>query len=535
MIVVAATSEVAALSLAPDVVRRGRDWLIFGGVLLVAATLATIDVPGYFGGRWDDGRYLDAALQWVARGPSLGTDHWALRWPVVLPTAAAIELFGRNRAAAMLPGLTYFFALLTLNFWAIRRFFGARVAGIALLVLMTTAEVMLSATRLTAELPELLFWTASVWAFVMAATTPTRDRGWMVAAGLAAGLAWATRETAMSLIIAFAAMFAAGIGPRRANYKWLAAGFFAVALPEQASLWHASGDWLYRLHTDLRHIELPSTNLRGLVAPGQFAPMNVTVASRWAGAGPVHLFWALDPWLNLLLNARYSLTFLLAAVAAGGVRAIGARPRGGWRLIGLLAAVGALHIAVVVYVIATDPKPRMFMPALACAALIVALCAAPSWHRRPTRMLLGGLGMLKLSAVIVSISVGSVYNRGYPALAEQVVADAPGVVYANRWTRSRLALGAPPLLARLADGLPPVGGLWLTSGNIKDDTRFDTVPPPPARWTMVGRYEGRATPFTLPLIELFARVSGTHPLAGLSPVVVLYRRLPDAPKPLPAR
>ncbi len=534
MVTVAATLDGRMVPL-PRPAILTRDWLIFAGVMFAAALLVAIDRAGYFGGRWDDGRYLDAALAWVERGPTLGTTHWALRWPTVLPTAASIELFGRNRGAAMLPFIAYFAGVLTVNFWAIRRFFDARTAALAVLALVTIGEVMMGVTRLTGELPELLFWSAGIWAFVAAAAASgTRQRNWLILAGIAAGLGWATRETAISLPLAFAAAFATGVGPRRARFGWLAVGFAVVALPEQLTLWHASGDWLYRMHVDLRHIEVPSNNLRGLVAHGQFAPMNGGVASRWLGIGPVHLFWAVDPWINLFLNMRYGLVFALAAGSAAWLALLGQRPRGGWTLVATIAALGALHVATVVYLIATDPKARMFMPAMAAAALILALCVVPLWRDRKARILIVTFGIVKVLTVIVAISVNGVFNRGYPVIAEEALAATTGPIGVNRWTRSRLALGPVALRARLSEALPPVGGLWLTSGNVNDDVRLDTLPPPEARWQVVRRVAGRETPFTLPLIALASGKPGAGLVAGFVPVMVLYRRLPDAPPPKPA-
>ena len=48
----------------------------------------------------DAERYIRAALVWAEEGPTLGETHWALRYPIVLPVAAAFRLFGPSEIAA---------------------------------------------------------------------------------------------------------------------------------------------------------------------------------------------------------------------------------------------------------------------------------------------------------------------------------------------------------------------------------------------------------------------------------------------------
>jgi 4-amino-4-deoxy-L-arabinose transferase-like glycosyltransferase len=503
-----------------------RDASLFALVIGVAAVLLVLDPPGYFGGRWDDGRYLDAALRWVASGPVLGTEHWSLRWPVVAPAAAAIEAFGRTRTVLMLPGLATLALLLTLNFWAARRLFGSVAAAVAMLALLTTSEILFAATRLTADLPELLFLSAGAWAFVFAARTDGAARTrWLIACGVAAGLAWAVRETAASLPLVLGLVFLTGIGVPRRSYVWIAIGFLAVLLPEQIVLWLASGDPLYRLHVDLRHIEVPSTNLRGLVAGGGTAPLNASVMARWEGVGPVRFHYLVDPWLNLFLNGRYGLVFLIAGLAV-----LAARRRVDGRAVAILAGLAAAHIAFVVYVVATDPKPRMFMPAILCACLAVGIAAPLAWRGR-ARIWLGILAGLKLTLLLVTIDITAVYNSRFDILAAKAVTRVPGPVHVDRWTLNTVALVDRQTRARLVPGEPPVGGLYLTVAK-RGDPHADAVPNPAHRWQAIVRVTSTVEPH---VVRSFRAVipagSGIERLiARAPPVATLYRRLPDAPK-----
>ncbi len=495
-----------------------RDILPFGLVLAVAALLLTVNPLGYFGGHWDDGRYLEAAQAWAAHGPVPGTNHWALRWPVVAPTAAAIRWFGLSRATLMLPGLATLVAVLTVNFWAARREFGSAVAAVACLALLTTPEPMRAATRLTADLPELLFWSAALWAFWFG-----RDgaRGWLLAAGAAAALAWATRETGLGLLLLFALAFSAGVGPRRAAYVWLAAGFAAVWLPEQWMLWAATGDPLYRMHIDLRHIEIASNDLAGGTAPGTSAPLNASLMRRWSGAGPLRLHWAIDPWLNLFVNPAYGLDFLLAALGLAWLRRVNRGPaKGRIRALALpVLAVIAANVACTVYLIATDPKPRMFMPAIGAACLLLGLVAVALWRREPRRTLIAA-ATVKLIALLVMLDVATSYVE-LPALTRAALAAASGPVCTDRWTASTLTLTDAGVRSRLITSSPGPGALYLTAGKLGDYTGSDT-PPANFRWQTIWRGHSIRVPVTIQLV----RAVGVAPAYRYPALyVTLYRRL----------
>ncbi len=491
-----------------------RDRLLFALVLAVAALLLIVNPLGYFGGHWDDGRYLAAAQAWVAHGPVLGTDHWALRWPVIVPAAAAIRWLGLSRGSLMLPGLATLAAVLAVNFWAARRQFGSAAATVTCLAMLTTAEPMRAATRLTADLPELLFWSASLWAFWFA-----RDgaRGWLLTAGVAAGCAWATRETGLGLMLLFALAFVSGTGPPRAAYGWIATGFVAVWLPEQLALWAASGDPLYRMHTDLRHIEIASNDLAGGTAPGTTAPLNASLMRRWSGAGPLRLHWAVDPWLNLFVNPGYGFDFVLAALAAVWLRRDNLHGAG--RLAAVVSAIAASNVACTVYIIATDPKPRMFMPAMGAACLLLAVAAFGLWRRGHRRVLIAA-SAIKVIALLVMLDVATGYSE-LPALTRAALTAAPGPVHVDSFTASTLALIDTELRARLADSQPNPHALYLTAGKLADYTGSD-APPADHRWQIIWRGHSARVPVTLRLAQTLGLAPGYRYPALY---VTLYRRL----------
>jgi hypothetical protein len=82
------------------------------------------------------------------------------------------------------------------------------------------------------------------------------------------------------------------------------------------------------------------------------------------------LFWPIDPWLNLLWSPRSALLLAssLLSIFLFGRHLPIAQRRQAWRLVG-----GATLIALgLVYALAVDPKPRMFMSLYAALALVSA-------------------------------------------------------------------------------------------------------------------------------------------------------------------
>lgn len=61
---------------------------------VVAAMVLWWRWVGYQG--TDDSYYAAAAMAWVSAFPALGTDHWSLRYPVVLPMAGFLVVLGRS-------------------------------------------------------------------------------------------------------------------------------------------------------------------------------------------------------------------------------------------------------------------------------------------------------------------------------------------------------------------------------------------------------------------------------------------------------
>jgi 4-amino-4-deoxy-L-arabinose transferase-like glycosyltransferase len=504
-------------------IERRQTIIALSGLCAFIALIVAINPLGFFGGHWDDGRYLDSAVRWATTGPELGSTHWALRWPVVLPAAGLVWLSGLTRAALMLPSLLTFATLILFNFWAARRAFGIAGATIAAAALITTPEIALWATRLNADLIEMLFWSVALWAFYFARTAPVDQRRWLLVAGVSAGLAWATRETSIGLLLLFGIGFVIGFGVRRVQYLWILLGFVLIAIPEQMILWHVSGDIFYRLHVDMNHIQIPSNDMTGLTAPGESAPLNPEIMARWSGDGPVRLHWLINPWANLFLNFKFGFNFIIAAIAIF----IWRRKTSGdeWTPVVTLSGVALANVITILYIVAADPKARMFMPAT------LAMCIMLGWlasriKSSKFRYLLYILLTIKAVFTLVVIDVKPNFNRA----TDMAVAAAQTTVepiHVDIWGLSHLALADPALKTRLTIDETPVGGLFMTVGIMNDEVG-DDAPPPGASWKMLYRQSTGQMPNTITMLRPLANALGLMRNYRYKAVYVsLYRRLPD--------
>jgi 4-amino-4-deoxy-L-arabinose transferase-like glycosyltransferase len=470
-------------------------------VLLVLAAFFMVNNPlGYFGGNWDDGRYAHMIMEWVTRGPVIGTNHWGLRWPVVLPAVASVEAFGVTRAALMVSPIIFVTTLIMFNFWAARHFLGLAAAAVGTAAIVTTPEIMIWGTRLNPDVPEVLFWSMALWSFALAreasiAGAVRRARNWLIIAGLSAGLAWATRETSLGLVLVFGAAFLAGVGVPRWSFGWIAAGFGLIAIPEMLILWDATGDPLYRLHVDLNHTQIHSHDIKGGVTPGQIAPLNPDVMNRWEGAGPIRLHWAFDPWINFFANYKFGLAFLMA----GGLWFAAQRQmsREDRRIMIALLIVILINILTNLYVANTDPKVRMFMPAIVAACIAIGWCAVRVVGAKGRRILIT-LFVFKFLATFVYTDLKANFT-GATELVGAALQSVDGPVYANRQAMAHIILIDPKLKARVRLGIAPVGGTQLTVG-VRRDIEGQEPPPAGRTWHALWQRSTDQMPLTWRLI-----------------------------------
>lgn len=170
--------------------------------------------------------------------------------------------------------------------------------------------------------------------------------------------------------------------------------------------------------------------------------------SRLASRGRHRFHWTIDPLVNLLAHPAINITIfgalLLALVARLTSRA---EPVTDQR-IAWLSTGAVLHFLVLSFVLAIDPKPRMFLPQVFIAATVVGVLADRLWTRLPTILLL---------ILIGARAVTSIWDpQPIARLAQPTVEiwmDAAGWrVQLEDYTARALALS--PSLERLQPGSP---------------------------------------------------------------------------------
>jgi hypothetical protein len=222
--------------------------------LLIYAATAGLSWGGL--GTWDAISYTNAALDLLENGATLGETHWALRYPLVLPMAASMAMFGPSELAATLPNIAYGAGLVVVS-----TLFAARVLGTetgVILGVLVAASMPLTLFPLSIEIrgPETFFVVLSLWLFVSGVqrdVAPVR----LLGSGVCAALAFLCREVAAFVPLTLVLLSLLYV-PREnlvVALGLMAAGFLAVIVGEMVFYTIASGDPLYRYRLSLVHKE----------------------------------------------------------------------------------------------------------------------------------------------------------------------------------------------------------------------------------------------------------------------------------------
>ena len=376
------------------------EWKWVAAILVIVA-IGLANPVGFGGGGADDGRYLVAAQCWLAHGPCVPTNHWEGRWPVVGSLALALGLFGSSEFTAALPSLVAAGLCLVQLTLIGNRLFGSPVGYVAAAVLAATPTFIIEATHPAVEPIEL--------AFVLAAALLTVDRRPLLA-GIALGMAFQTRETAVAALAPFAWMMRRD---RRA-LAMFGAGFLLPLAAEVAvyGLWINKP--LLRFQLSIAHTSIPSSELRHY--DGKWPFLNRSLLENWRYEPGLRVHWLVDGFVNLFVNFKTNLLFLVTPILLAFYR-----PKG-TRQIAFLVASAFAYAAVLIYVLCIDPKPRMFTPALAALALAF---AAIAWRCRGPVIAAMIIAIVPLSLVVLQ---SQPRMRHWRAAGEQWVRQFPGKV-----------------------------------------------------------------------------------------------------------
>ncbi|MBA3666593.1 MAG: glycosyltransferase family 39 protein [Sphingomonas sp.] len=372
-------------------------YLVPFAVLAVAILLNPV---GFIGGDADDLQYLEASRCWLANGPCLPHDHWQARWPIVAPLTVVIAMLGETRWTIALPSLAASLACLALVYQLGQRLFDDRAACLAASLLAISPVFALQALAPNVDTIELALILGGFAALLQ--SRDDRRLIWPVLCGLSFALAVQARETALAVGPVALVAFAMAHPPRTRSAHWLAAAAaFALPFAIEAMVFALqTGDPLYCRRLSLGHVGLQTTELQGRTRIDGLPFFNRELIANWRHEPGLSLHWTIDGLANLIVNPRTAGLFLILPFLWLMARHwLGDRRR---QILRFLVAAAIVHAAIIIYVLAIDPKPRTMLFELACVALAVAALLAVLMRERPTtaKALIGAIALIAGANII---------------------------------------------------------------------------------------------------------------------------------------
>lgn len=342
-------------------------------VILLATLLIALNPVVFVGGGNDDFHYLQAARCFAENGFCVAPDHWWSRLPLVAPLGASIALFGASRASLAIVPFAYSLAAILLFVAMMQRQFGRVPATIAGLALVATPVIADDLVRLAVDLAELAWLLAAL--FCLQSRARGGDFRWLVLAGMCAALAVETRATSLVALPVFAAALLL-MKSRTRDLAAFACGFAAPMAAQSIADLAFTGNALHHWQLQLGHTALPSTQLPQAAANSGSPILNLAIIRAWPPAAGIDSHWSVRALVNLFASPEAGLTLCAAAlVAIASLRELSWRSPGGRTLI-LAICGGALWFVSLVFLLAIDPRPRMFEPVVAVAAAVIGVLVA---------------------------------------------------------------------------------------------------------------------------------------------------------------
>ena len=398
----------------------------------------------------DDLHYLHAATRWWNAQPYVPADHWEARLPFVVLLALGLRSFGENTAGMAVPCALVFVGLMAGSWGVARAAFGARTALWTLVAVALTPEFFRAPSTFY---PDALEAALAVAAAGLTAYGLWGQRGgvaWFTAAGLVAGVALLTRETAAAVPLGLAVL----IWLERRGWRALAALAAGAVLPSLLEgLYYASvaGAPFLRLAVDSRGATMVSAHLEGGAFTGTSPLFNMALAALWNPPSAFRVHWSVNALVNLFTTPAWLLLPWLGV--AGAVLAWRTGGRGGRIGVLALTTLGFQYV-LDTFVIALPPSPRYFAASAALLALPAGLLLASLWW--PVRaMIVAAMAWLAALVAAAPISPAPVVEAlRHFASPAQVYVSAPLADAATLAARAD-----PAFAARLRTGSAPVGAL----------------------------------------------------------------------------
>jgi len=496
-------------------------------VLLVALATRWLAYTGFFGS--DEVTYTESAFR-VLRGDWTVDDYvGANRLGVNLPMAALAAVFGANEFGAAAFSLICSLAEVAVVTWAGWRWFGARTALVAGLLMATLPTQVHFGGRLMADAPLCLAITA---AFVLFFEGARRRSSFLIfGAGICAGLSFWVKPVTMFV---FAILLCYPIVERRIDLRWL------WMLPGTLLAMAANG-WVFKLLTgDFWYV---------------FANMRERRASGYLEAGTAAGQIASDAhyYLVFLFGKIYH-TGLLGYLAVAAIAWMWLRRRapddgqGAARRFVVFWFVGLM---LILSLLPVGFNPLMIVPKQTNYMLmfVAPLCLLAAWGiaRLPTLLMAGATGATMAVGVLFALLLqGSVavFTANSLATLRQVQAQPGAVFYvmsnAYRAARFQALVGG-------VDVQPRVHHIqaWQHPGNsaavaeryaVVDEESYDwdgsrpfkRPDDVPACWVLAGELRGQPAGAGAALLRTAAATPG---LGGTA----IGRRLEALAVPRPAR
>jgi 4-amino-4-deoxy-L-arabinose transferase-like glycosyltransferase len=317
------------------------------------------------------------------------------------------------------------------------RLFGRAAAIVGGAALLLTPVFSLALLQPNVDVVELAFLLAAVAAALQAAES--RRRGWAFASGIGLALAALTRETSFVFVAVAAAWFLFMRQADKRLFAWAAPGFALPVLAEMLVYWAATGDALRRLHLSFGHTRLPSTELSAAVDTSRSPFFNPDFIAGWRPANGIDVHWTVDPLLNLFTHPQTGLTLLagILLLCVYGGKGILPAPQARWAKL-FMASAGAAAF-LLIYALAIDPKPRMFVPLAAASALAIGAVAPHLWAAKSRLLLVVASIVVGGQSLLVLAAAPAV--RGAESVAANWIAGAaPRTMTLSPNTSSHLAL-----------------------------------------------------------------------------------------------
>lgn len=310
-----------------------------------------------------------------------------------------------------------------------------RAVGLIAALLLASLPIMASAAlQPTADMPELAAQLAALTAATLA--FQRQSRWWALAGGVAAGIAIQARDTSLVFCGVAALAWLTLPRDRRAVLLWAVPGLIGAMAAEMLTYFLATGDPLLRYRLALGHATIPSAELPAGFDTRRSPLFNPDYIAAWKREQDIRVHWAIDPWLNLIASPRLGRMLLATAIVLLLARSALSKPAR--RSIALILSFALLVSALLIYGLAIDPKPRMFMLLGAACSIAAAAAAVWAWRRSRQWVPAAVLGLLVVVNGKILLEMPS--RLVAEARARQWIASHPHDIEIDAATLSALTL-----------------------------------------------------------------------------------------------